>query len=115
MSDNEHLSERTDRIRQLNDQLRRTGKGGQIVATGALTQADPELIYQASVQVRDYAAFDTGDDPYGEHDFGSFVIGGQKFHWKIDYYDRSMEFGADDPADSANCVRVLSIFYAEDY
>jgi hypothetical protein len=29
----------------------------------------------------------TNNDPYGEHDFGSFELAGEKFFWKIDYYD----------------------------
>jgi hypothetical protein len=115
MTENNPLSERTDIIRALNDQLRRTGKGGQIVAAGALTQADPEEIRKAAIQVRDYAAFDSKDDPHGEHDFGSFEIDDQRYMWKIDYYGPDMESGSENPADPKVTRRVLTIFYAEDY
>jgi Protein of unknown function (DUF3768) len=43
--------------------------------------------------------FNTNNDPYGEHDFGSFELAGEKFFWKIDYYDSLCEFGSEDPGD----------------
>jgi hypothetical protein len=53
--------------------------------------------------------------PYGEHDFGSFEIAGEKVFWKIDYYDLSLEFGSNDSADPAQTKRVLTILLAEEY
>ena len=38
------------------------------------------------VGVRDYTDFNEDNDLYGEHDFGSLKIAGQKIFWKIDYY-----------------------------
>ena len=35
--------------------------------------------------LRDYDAFSTDNDPYGEHDFGAFSFGGAKLFLKIDY------------------------------
>jgi hypothetical protein len=34
--------------------------------------------------------------------------------FKIDYYDASMEFGSEDPADLSKITRVLTIMLAED-
>ena len=57
--------------------------------------------------------FPTGNDPYGEHDFGVVVSGSMKFYWKIDYYENAeMEFGTED---KANAYRVLVIMLAEEY
>ncbi|TDW20471.1 uncharacterized protein DUF3768 [Rhizobium azibense] len=105
----------TSDVRALNDKLRRSGKGGQIVIVGALAQAESDEIRRAAVQVRDYVAFDPNDDPHGEHDFGSFEIDGQKYFWKIDYYHLTTENLSENPADPKVTRRVLSIFYAEDY
>ncbi len=115
-NENEHLSERTDRIRQLNDRFRRGDRSlGRVLFAGSLARADVTerlLVYD---RVKQFEAFDEGNDGYGEHDFGSFEYKGLRYMFKIDYYDQRLEFGADDPADPATCLRVLSIFYAEDY
>jgi hypothetical protein len=55
------------------------------------------------------------NDPYGEHDFGSFEVTGHKFFFKIDAYDIDMRFGSEDPADPTKTTRVLTLMLAEDY
>jgi Protein of unknown function (DUF3768) len=55
--------------------------------------------------VRGFAKFEPANDPYGEHDFGAVDVAGQKFFWKIDYYDKAMEMGSDDPADPAKTTQ----------
>jgi Protein of unknown function (DUF3768) len=53
--------------------------------------------------------FTADNDPHGEHDFGSFQAAGEAFFWKIDYYDRDLMFGSEDPADPDKTTRVLNI------
>ena len=108
--------EHTAKIRELNDALR-AGKGaGKIVIAGAMANAETEEIAAAAKEVQNFTAFGDGNDPHGEHDFGAFEIGDQKYFWKIDYYrDRNMTTGSPDPADPTVTHRVLTIFYAEDY
>ncbi len=65
--------------------------------------------------VRAFAAFDTGNDPHDEHDFGAVEVGRVRCFWKIDAYDRDLRFGSPDPADPAVTVRVLTIMLAEEY
>jgi len=65
--------------------------------------------------VATFTDFTPDNDPHGEHDFGSFELAGQKFFWKIDYYDAAMEFGSEDPADPAVTTRVLTIMLASEY
>ncbi len=47
-----------------------------------------------------FDAFTPENDPHGEHDFGNFEIAGQRFFFKIDYFDPNLEFGSDDPGRS---------------
>ena len=63
--------------------------------------------------VRDYTDFNEDNDPYGEHDFGSLKVAGEKIFWKIDYYDESLSKWCD-PLDP-DCQRVLTIMLAEEY
>jgi len=66
-------------------------------------------------QVRQFDDFEIGGDPYGEHDFGAIEIGGTRFFWKIDYYNRTLDGGSEDPADPAKTTRVLTIMLASEY
>jgi hypothetical protein len=109
------LDEWTSDVRALNDKLRRLEASGEIFIAGGLANAEADEIVKAVEQVKNYAAFDAKDDPYGEHDFGSFEIDGQSYMWKIDYYDLAMENLSENPADPKVTHRVLTIFYAEDY
>ncbi len=65
--------------------------------------------------MRDFEDFTADNDPYGEHDFGAFQLGGEKLFWKIDYYDLALEMGSPDPADPAVTRRILTIMLAEEY
>ena len=59
--------------------------------------------------------FTEDNDPYGEHDFGSFDYKGNKIFFKIDYYDLNYEFMSKNPANPDITNRVLSIMLAEEY
>ena len=76
----------------------------------------PSDVRAAAIRtVAAFDAFDAGNDPHGEHDFGSFDLAGDKFFWKVDYYDRNLEFGSDDPADPSKTMRVLTLMLAAEY
>ena len=104
------INETTAKIAALNDAHRRSMQGCTVtrgvVALGAAAN-------EVFVGVRDYAAFTEDNDPYGEHDFGSFVIFGNRIFWKIDYYNEALK-GWCDPL-SPDCHRVLTIMRADEY
>jgi len=106
----------TDRkkVRALNDAFRESMSGGKVVTTASLSN-HPDLGTILNV-VRTYTAFSEDNDPYGEHDFGSFVVQGEpdRIFWKIDYYDKSMSEGSLDPSDPALTTRVLTIMRASE-
>lgn len=104
-----------DRIRELNDQLRKTLSGGQIMLTNgviALGQEAQAMIIEA---LKRYEDFDVDNDPYGEHDFGMIVVDGRELLFKIDYYDRELTYHSPDPADPSVTTRVITVMLADEY
>ena len=94
----EHSQSSIEQIRALNDAFRTQPFIGAALASD-------ELVITRGV----------ADHGNGEHDFGSFVLDAVKLFWKIDYYDRKLEYGSPDPADPAVTRRVLTILLAEEY
>jgi hypothetical protein len=103
------------RVQELNDAFRKTFEGGRILITAGVGALPPVLAAEVLERVRTFTDFTPDNDPYGEHDFGSFELAGRKFLWKIDYYDKSLTLGSEDPADPKQTTRVLTIMLAEDY
>ena len=104
-----------EHIRELNDAFRRTFGGGKVMMAASVAELPDLVKADALHQVATYDAFTPDNDTYGEHDFGSFELVARKFFWKIDYYDKAMQFGSEDPADPAKTTRVLTLMLAEDY
>ena len=104
------INETSAKIAQLNDEYRRSMQGCTVtrgvVALGAAAN-------EVFMGVRDYTEFNEDNDPYGEHDFGSLKVAGQKIFWKIDYYDENLSKWCD-PL-SPDCNRVLTVMLAEEY
>ena len=106
---------RAEQIAQLNDTLRKTGTGGTVVVTRGvmnLTGFDADRLAEALAA---YDEFDADGDPHGERDFGTLTMFGADLLWKIDYYDPSLEFGSDDPADPSVTKRVLTVMLAGEW
>ena len=103
------------RIRELNDQLRCKGTGGRIVITRGIEALGTDGIRQVLAAVAGFDAFTEDNDPYKEHDFGSIDEGGIRCFWKLDYFDRTTEFGSPDPADLSVTTRVLTVMLADEY
>lgn len=104
------------RIAELNDQLRTTFLTGRVLLTEGIADL-PANVQSAIVEkVKNFDAFSPDNDPYGEHDFGSFdlpEIG--KVFWKIDYYDPEYHGHSEDAADPCKTRRVLTIMLACEY
>ena len=62
-----------------------------------------------------YDDFCQANDPYGEHDFGSFEADGQRIFFKIDYLDKALAYHSPDPSDPSVTERVITIMLAEEY
>lgn len=105
-----------DKIRELNDAFRQQPLVlGKLMITATVAGMPNGFGDKAVRAVQSFAAFDEDNDPHGEHDFIAVEVDGEKVFAKIDYYDRSLEFGSPDPADPQLTTRVLTIMLAEDY
>ncbi len=103
------------KIRELNDAFRTSFIGGQIMLTSGVTSLPPKMTAAVLASVKSFKDFTKGNDPNSEHDFGSITIENEKFFWKIDYYDISLEFGSPDPSNTNVTTRVLTIMIAHEY
>jgi len=108
-------NDKTARVRALNDLFRKTSQGGQILMTHGVSNFNHETIGRIAEAVKNYNSFTEDNDPYGEHDFGSFEIDGHKLFWKIDYYAPDMMHGSEDASNPKVTTRVLTIMLAEEY
>lgn len=109
-------AERTARIRELND-LARTAMGvtSRVVQTRGISALPPALQSRIRERVETFAEFNTDNDPYHEHDLGTFELDGHDVMWKIDYYDLAYEGHSDDAADPKKTRRVLTIMLGSEY
>jgi hypothetical protein len=104
-----------NKIALLNDAFRTTFSGGKVMMTSGVDELPDCVKAEALVQVAKFSEFSADNDPHGEHDFGSFDLVGRKFFWKIDYYDKDLVNGSEDPGDPERTTRVLTLMLAGEY
>ena len=109
------FEDRQQRMRELNDGLRRYARAGIICVTRGIQALGAERLEIVLEAVRSFDSFNAHNDPYDEHDLGVLKAAGERIMWKIDYYDRERRFGSLDPADPAVTTRVLTIMLAGEY
>jgi hypothetical protein len=105
-----------DRIRNLNDEARHALPNGRVVLSRGVASFSEDDQAAILERVQSFDDFMSHNDPFGEHDFGSFKYADQRVFWKIDYFDRDGEhYGSPDPSDPALTTRVLTIMLAGEY
>jgi Protein of unknown function (DUF3768) len=124
--------EQTARIARLNDLARRAmGVACTAVATVGFRSLPASDQSRVRELIATFDAFDEDNDPLGERDFGcvyqlgdgSWTTERPRLHederervfWKLDYYDRQMQFASDDATNPAVTRRVLTIMLADEY
>ena len=105
----------TQRIRALNDELRRNLPSSHAVMTAGIAALGPEPVARIVKTIAVYDDFCHANDPYGEHDFGSFEADGRQVFFKIDYYNKALTAHSPDPSDPSVTERVITIMLAEEY
>ena len=124
--------DQTARIARLNDRARQAmGVACTAVATvgfRSLSTSDQSRVREL---IETFDAFDEDNDPHGERDFGTIYQLGdgrwtterprvrederERVFWKLDYYDRDLQFGSEDAANPAITRRVLTIMLSDEY
>ncbi|MGB4800420.1 MAG: DUF3768 domain-containing protein [Candidatus Saccharimonadales bacterium] len=110
MDTKQTVNETSAKIAAINDKHRQNIEGCTVTRGVVAMGDDAKEIF---IKVRDFSDFNEDNDPYGEHDFGSFTVSGVKIFWKIDYYDVALK-GWCDPL-SPDCHRILTIMRADEY
>ncbi len=90
-------------------------KNGVVVMTACVQALSDEWRAAIVNGVSLFDAFTEDNDPHGEHDFGSIKVEGEKFFWKIDYFDLEMKMHSPDAAYPDVTYRVLTIMFAHEY
>ena len=101
--------------RCLNDTFRKTFAGGQMMLTQGILALGGEAQRIILERVRAFDDFCTDNDPHGEHDFGAFDHAGERVAFKIDYYDLSLTYGSENPADASITRRVMTIMLMDEW
>jgi len=109
------MSNDRERIRALNDELRRHLLGGGAVMTPGIAALGQEAVNRLVQTISIFDRFCTANDSYGEHDFGAFDFEGNQVMFKIDYYDKDLRFASKDPADASVTERIITIMLSEEY
>ncbi len=105
----------TERSRALNDELRRNLPNSHAMMTAGVAALGPEAVARIVKTIAVYDDFCQANDPYGEHDFGSFEADGHLIFFKIDYFDKALTYHSPDPSDPSVTERVITIMLAEEY
>ena len=102
-------------VKTLNDNFRQTFTGGRVMLTTGINAKSQDDIAKILSKVRQFNHFTKPNDPYNEHDFGSFDYKGEKIFWKIDYYDKNYQYLSEDPSNPNITNRVMTIMLADEY
>jgi Protein of unknown function (DUF3768) len=109
------MTTKTKAIRALNDELRQNFATGTAVMTAGVAALGAETVTRIVKTIAVYDDFCHANDPYEEHDFGSFEADGQRIFFKIDYFDKGLTAHSPDPSDPSVTERVITIMLAEEY
>ena len=109
------MTNQTQQIRELNDDLRKYLIGGGAVITPGIAAFGQDAVERIVNTIAVFDDFCHANDPYEEHHFGSFEAEGKTIFFKIDYYDRTLSYHSPDPADPSVTERVITIMLADEY
>jgi Protein of unknown function (DUF3768) len=102
----------TEKIRDLNDELRRHLLSGGAVITPGVAALGQEALDRIVQTIAVFDDFCEANNPYEEHDFEAFEVEGKTIFFKIDLYE---EPDVKDSNGEPVVNRVLTIMLADEY
>jgi hypothetical protein len=109
------MTNKCDAIRRLNDNFRKDFRGGMAFVTPGISALGEGAVARIVKTISVYDDFCHENDPHQEHDFGAFDAEGQRIFFKIDYYDKTLQFHSNDPSNPLVTERVITIMLANEY
>ena len=106
------------KIAELNDQLRQnlfTPGQNQVFISNRVNSLPYLERARLLDKVQKFNDFNEANDPYQEHDFARIEHRGINYLFKIDYYNKTMDAGSEDPSNPDITTRVLTIMRADEY
>jgi hypothetical protein len=111
----------SEQIARLNDQLRaQNSQVGAIHFSRSVGLLPPQQQQQLLQLLKEFNSFSPDNDPYGERDFVTLELDGERYFFKIDYFEKSAwlkgeEIGADTPEDVNTTWRVGTLMESNEY
>jgi Protein of unknown function (DUF3768) len=106
---------RTERIRIWNDHLRSSHRGGNVLLTRGIASLDAATQAKVIKAVAEFDQFTPDNDPHHEHDCAILSVEGHRIMFKIDYFDPTMTYASEDPADPEQTTRLMTIMLTDEY
>lgn len=103
------------KVIELNDRLRIEGKGGRVVCTPGIAHLKESIRSKVFQVIQEFSDFTPANDPYGEHDLGSVKVNEVTAFWKIDYYDKNLEYHSPAKDNPDVTERVMTVMLPEEY
>lgn len=102
-------------IAKQNDDFRLHPSKGTFCLTSGIRALGKDCVREIIDIVRNFNSFNEDNDPYGEHDFGSFYYHNRQIFFKIDNYDREFLYLSPDVTNPKLTNKVLTIMLAQEY
>ncbi|HEY9864093.1 MAG TPA: DUF3768 domain-containing protein [Candidatus Obscuribacterales bacterium] len=112
---------KAEQIARLNDQLRsQNSQVGGIHLSRSVGLLPPQQQQQLLQLLKEFNSFSPDNDPYGERDFVTLELDGDRYFFKIDYFEKSAwlkgeEIGANSPEDVNTTWRVGTLMESSEY
>ena len=105
-----------EKIAELNDRLRAgdysVGIWNTTPSIRALDSIEQQELFR---MIRTFDNFESGNDSYGERDFGSVDLDEERYFFKIDYFDKKLRNASEDPSNTEITTRVMTIMHSSEY